>query len=263
MYRHFFKRLIDIVLSLTGIIVLALPMLIIALVVKLDSKGPAIFKQKRVGKNGKPFNFYKFRSMRTDAPHDMATREIHSENYITKVGAFLRKTSLDELPQMFCILFGSMSIIGPRPIVYTEEELIAYRKQTGAFLVRPGLTGLTQVRYRDNITDMKLKAETDGEYVQKMSFWLDVKIFFKTIVKVLKQDDVVEGDSVMKEVAVEEPVLAEVAVTAVETEEEIAAKTEEEPLTIRGDILPQMQAIEDADTLAVEANRTEELKQRA
>lgn len=263
MYRHFFKRLIDIVLSLTGIIVLALPMLIIALVVKLDSKGPAIFKQKRVGKNGKPFNFYKFRSMRTDAPHDMATREIHSENYITKVGAFLRKTSLDELPQMFCILFGSMSIIGPRPIVYTEEELIAYRKQTGAFLVRPGLTGLTQVRYRDNITDMKLKAETDGEYVQKMSFWLDVKIFFKTIVKVLKQDDVVEGDSVMKEVAVEEPVLAEVAVTAVETEEEIAAKTEEEPLTIRGDILPQMQAIEDADTLAVEANRTEALKQRA
>ncbi len=263
MYRHFFKRLIDIVLSLTGIIVLALPMLIIALVVKLDSKGPAIFKQKRVGKNGKPFNFYKFRSMRTDAPHDMATREIHSKNYITKVGAFLRKTSLDELPQMFCILFGSMSIIGPRPIVYTEEELIAYRKQTGAFLVRPGLTGLTQVCYRDNITDMKLKAETDGEYVQKMSFWLDVKIFFKTIVKVLKQDDVVEGDSVMKEVAVEEPVLAEVAVTAVETEEEIAAKTEEEPLTIRGDILPQMQAVEDADTLAVEANRTEELKQRA
>ena len=220
MYRHFFKRLIDIVLSFIGIVVLALPMLIIAIIVKIDSKGPAIFKQKRVGKNGKPFNFYKFRSMRVDAPHDMATREIHSENYITKVGAFLRKTSLDELPQMFCIFMGSMSIIGPRPIVYTEEELIKYRKETGAFNVRPGLTGLAQVRYRDNITDMKLKAETDGEYVEKMSFWLDVKIFFKTIVKVFKEDDIVEGDKVMQEKTDETPALAEAAVTQAETTQE-------------------------------------------
>lgn len=229
MYRHFFKRIIDIVLSFLGIIILALPMLIIAIIVKIDSKGPAIFKQKRVGKNGKPFNFYKFRSMRIDAPHDMATRAIHSEDYITKVGAFLRKTSLDELPQMFCILKGSMSIIGPRPIVYTEEELIAYRKEVGAYSVRPGLTGLAQVRYRDNITDMKLKAETDGEYVQKITFIGDLKIFFKTIVKVLKKDDIVEGDKVMQEQPEAQPVLAEVAVAQEgELLDEPAATVEEE-----------------------------------
>ena len=240
MYRLFFKRFLDIVLSFFGIVVLAVPMLIIAIIVKIDSKGPAVFKQKRVGKNGKPFNFYKFRSMRIDAPHDMATREIHSEDYITKFGAFLRKTSLDELPQMFCILRGSMSIIGPRPIVYTEEELIAYRKETGAFNVRPGLTGLAQVRYRDNITDMKLKAEIDGEYVQKLSFWLDVKIFFKTIVKVFKKDDIVEGDKVMQETVVVAPVLAEVAVS--EKMETVLSETtakEQAPLTIQSDVLAE------------------------
>ena len=196
MYRKFFKRLIDIVLSLLGIIILAIPMLIIAIVVKCDSKGPAIFVQERMGRNCKPFKFYKFRSMRTDAPHDMATREIKSDSYITKVGAFLRKTSLDELPQMFCILKGDMSIIGPRPVVLTETELIEERKKTGAYSARPGLTGLAQVRMRDRLTDMKLKAEIDGEYVSKITFWKDFKIFWKTVVKVLKEDDVVEGDKV-------------------------------------------------------------------
>lgn len=199
MYRKFFKRLIDIVLSLLGIIILAIPMIIIAIVVKCDSKGPAIFVQERVGKNCKPFKFYKFRSMRTDAPHDMATREIKSDSYITKVGAFLRKTSLDELPQMFCILKGDMSIIGPRPVVLTETELIEERKKTGAYKARPGLTGLAQVRMRDRLTDMKLKAEIDGEYVSKITFWKDFKIFWKTVVKVLKEDDVVEGDKVNEE----------------------------------------------------------------
>ena len=199
MYRKFFKRLIDIVLSLLGIIILAIPMLIIAIVVKCDSKGPAIFVQERMGRNCKPFKFYKFRSMRIDAPHDMATREIKSDSYITKVGAFLRKTSLDELPQMFCILKGDMSIIGPRPVVLTETELIEERKKTGAYSARPGLTGLAQVRMRDRLTDMKLKAEIDGEYVSKITFWKDFKIFWKTVVKVLKEDDVVEGDIVIKE----------------------------------------------------------------
>ena len=199
MYRKFFKRLIDIVLSLLGIIILAIPMLIIAIVVKCDSKGPAIFVQERMGRNCKPFKFYKFRSMRIDAPHDMATREIKSDSYITKVGASLRKTSLDELPQMFCILKGDMSIIGPRPVVLTETELIEERKKTGAYSARPGLTGLAQVRMRDRLTDMKLKAEIDGEYVSKITFWKDFKIFWKTVVKVLKEDDVVEGDIVIKE----------------------------------------------------------------
>ena len=260
MYRLFFKRFFDIVLSFLGIIVLAIPMLIIAIIVKIDSKGPAIFKQKRVGKNGKPFNFYKFRSMKIEAPHDMATREIHSEDYITKIGAFLRKTSLDELPQMFCILKGSMSIIGPRPIVYTEEELISYRKETGAFNVRPGLTGLAQVRYRDNITDMKLKAEIDGEYVRKVSFWLDVKIFFKTLVKVFKEDDIVEGDKVMDRKVAQTPVLAEVAVT--ETMVEEAKKREEECLTIQSDVLSKNLLNE---SISVERNnqRAEDYTQQA
>ena len=196
MYKGFFKRFFDIVLSFFGIVILALPMFIIAIAVKCDSKGPAIFVQKRFGKNGVPFNFYKFRSMRTEAPHDMATREIHSESYITKVGAFLRKTSLDELPQMFCILKGDMSIIGPRPVVLTETDLMEKRMQTGADKVRPGLTGLAQVQMRDKLTDMDLKAQIDGEYAKKITFAKDLKIFWKTVVKVLKRDDIVEGDEV-------------------------------------------------------------------
>jgi len=128
MYRLFVKRLLDILLSFLGLLVLALPMLIIAIAVKCSSKGPALFKTERVGKNGKPFKFYKFRSMRTDAPKDCAPRLLHSEDYITKVGRFLRKTSLDELPQLFCILKGSMSIIGPRPCGFSEEDLIEDEK---------------------------------------------------------------------------------------------------------------------------------------
>lgn len=199
MYRFFFKRLLDIVLSFFGIIVLALPMIIIAIVVKCSSKGPAIFKSTRVGKNGKEFKFFKFRSMRVDTPPHIATRDLHTEEYVTKVGKFLRKTSLDELPQLFCIFVGSMSIIGPRPVVPTEKDLLQYRVETGASKIKPGLTGLAQVRCRDNLIDMKLKAEIDGEYAQKITLWKDMKIFCKTIVKVLKQDDVVEGTAVMED----------------------------------------------------------------
>ena len=199
MYRKFFKRALDILFSFLGIVVLLIPMLLIMLAVKCDSKGPAIFKTERVGKNGKPFKFYKFRSMRTDAPKDLATRLMKGDEYVTKVGKFLRKTSLDELPQLFCILKGDMSIIGPRPVVATETELLECRAQTGALTVRPGLTGLAQVRGRDILTDMKLKAEIDGEYAKKITFGKDFKIFFKTIGLVLKGTDVVEGDNVLKQ----------------------------------------------------------------
>lgn len=198
MYSKFFKRLIDIVLSLLGIIILFIPMLIIAIVVKCDSKGPAIFKTERVGKNKKPFKFYKFRSMRTDAPKDCAPRLLHSEDYITKVGAFLRKTSLDELPQMFCILKGDMSIIGPRPAGISEEDLVSERDKYGANDVTPGLTGLAQINGRDVLaSDIEKKAWYDGEYAKKITFWGDLKIFFKTIAKVFKKDGIVEGDSVV------------------------------------------------------------------
>ncbi len=197
MYKHFFKRLMDIVLSFLGIIILALPMLIIAIVVKCDSKGPALFKTQRIGKNGKTFKFYKFRSMRTDAPKDLAPRLFHSEDYITKVGAFLRKTSLDELPQMFCILKGDMSIIGPRPAGVSETDLFEEREKYGANAVRPGLTGLAQISGRDVLAnDIARKAWYDGEYVKKITFWGDLKIFFKTIGKVLGRADIVEGDTV-------------------------------------------------------------------
>ena len=218
MYRKFFKRLFDVVLSLLGIIILAIPMLIIAIVVKCDSKGPAIFKTERVGKNKKPFKFYKFRSMRTDAPKDCAPRLLHSEDYITKVGAFLRKTSLDELPQMFCILKGDMSIIGPRPAGISEDDLIAERDKHGANDVTPGLTGLAQINGRDVLaSDIEKKAWYDGEYAKKITFGGDLKIFFKTIGKVFKRDGIVEGDSVVtkEETNVEQ----EVATTTMDGEE--------------------------------------------
>lgn len=199
MYRHFFKRLFDIIFSLVALLILWFPMLVIAIVVRCTSKGPAIFVQERMGRNGKPFKFYKFRSMKIDAPHDLATREIHSEAYITKVGAVLRKTSLDELPQLFCILKGDMSLIGPRPVVLAETDLIEKRVETGADKVRPGLTGLAQVKLRDRLTDMNLKAEIDGEYAKKVTFLGDLKIFFKTFFVVFSSDNFVEGTAVMEE----------------------------------------------------------------
>lgn len=217
MYRHFFKRVIDIVLSFLGIVVLALPMLIIAIVVKCDSKGPALFKTERVGKNKKPFRFYKFRSMSTEAPKDCAPMLLDSGAYITKVGAFLRKTSLDELPQMFCILKGDMSIIGPRPCGFSETELIAKREEYGAFNALPGLTGLAQISGRDVLAmDIEKKAWYDGEYVKKITFWKDIKIFFKTIGKVLGGSDVVEGNGENNAPAEQAQPLKEVAVAEAE-----------------------------------------------
>lgn len=193
MYKSFFKRLLDVVLSGMGILVLALPMLIIAIVIKIDSKGPVFFKQKRVGKGKEHFTILKFRTMRTDAPHDAPTHELSDpKKWITKVGGFLRKTSLDELPQIFNIFVGHMSIIGPRPALWNQFDLIEERDKYGANDVRPGLTGWAQINGRDEL-EIDVKAKLDGEYIEKLSFGFDVKCFFGTIKSVLKSDGVVEG----------------------------------------------------------------------
>ena len=193
MYKKFFKRLIDIFLSFFGIVFLSLPMLIIAIAIKVDSKGPVFFKQKRVGIHKKYFNILKFRTMRTDTPHDAPTHELNDpKRWITKVGGFLRKTSLDELPQLFNIFGGSMSVIGPRPALWNQDDLIAERDKYGANDVKPGLTGWAQINGRDEL-EIPLKAKLDGEYVEKMSFGFDCKCFFGTVKSVLKSDGVVEG----------------------------------------------------------------------
>ena len=205
MYQKFFKRFFDIVLSFLAIIILALPMLVIAIIVKATSQGPAIFKTERVGKNGKPFKFYKFRSMRTDAPKDCAPRLLHSDDYITKVGHFLRKTSLDELPQLFCILKGDMSIVGPRPCGFSETDLIAERDKYGANAVKPGLTGLAQINGRDVLAGkIEKKAWFDGEYAKKITLWGDVKILFRTVLVVLREDGIEEGHAEKQPIALEE-----------------------------------------------------------
>jgi O-antigen biosynthesis protein WbqP len=199
MYKHCIKRFFDIVLSFLGIIVLAIPMLIIAIVIKCDSKGPVLFKQKRVGLNKKTFTILKFRTMRVDTPRDTPTHELSDpKKWITKVGGFLRKTSLDELPQIFCIFIGTMSIIGPRPALWNQEDLIAERDKYGANNIRPGLTGWAQINGRDEL-EIPVKAKLDGEYVEKLNagkfkgFAMDWKCFWGTVVAVLKHDGVVEG----------------------------------------------------------------------
>ena len=187
MYRFFFKRLLDILFSLFGIVVFAIPMLIIAIVVKIDSKGPAIFKTERVGKKCKSFKFYKFRSMRTDAPKDCAPRLLKSEDYITKVGAFLRKTSLDELPQLFCILKGDMSIIGPRPPL--PEEVAQYTPyQMHRLDVITGLACYHECQGRSEETDFEKWVEADLKYIRERSMLTDLKIIFMTIKVVLTGD---------------------------------------------------------------------------
>lgn len=193
MYVRFFKRLIDIVLSGIGLIILAVPMLIVAILIRCEDPGPVIFKQKRIGKNKKLFNLYKFRSMKMDTPHDMPTHMLSNpEQYILKVGGFIRKTSIDELPQLLNIFKGDMSIIGPRPALWNQDDLVAERDKYGANDIKPGLTGWAQINGRDEL-EIPVKAKLDGEYVEKMSFLFDYKCFFGTIKSVLKHDGVVEG----------------------------------------------------------------------
>lgn len=193
MYQHGIKRLLDFVLSLIGLIVLSPVILILCLWIKLDSKGPIFFRQKRVGLDKKYFNILKFRTMSIDTPKDTPTHLLaNPEQYITKAGHFLRKTSLDELPQIINILKGEMSIIGPRPALWNQEDLIALRDQYSANHVRPGLTGWAQINGRDEL-EIEEKAKLDGYYVRHMSFLFDLKCFIGTIVSVLKHEGVVEG----------------------------------------------------------------------
>lgn len=193
------KRLIDVILSFLAIIILFIPGIIIAICIKIESKGPVFFKQKRVGKNKKYFMIYKFRTMRTDTPKDMPTHMLNNPDlYITKVGRILRKTSLDELPQIINIIKGDMSIVGPRPALWNQDDLITERDKYHANDIRPGLTGLAQISGRDEL-EIPVKAKLDGEYTKNISFWLDVKIFFKTIIKVFESDGVVEGKVEKKE----------------------------------------------------------------
>jgi len=187
------KRVIDVILSVTGLLLLWPLMLVIAILIKLDSKGPVIFRQKRIGKGKSEFFILKYRTMRIDTPKDIPTHLLSNpEAYITRVGRFLRKTSLDELPQIFNILKGEMSIVGPRPVLWNEDDLIAERDKYGANDVVPGLTGWAQINGRDKLP-IPEKARLDGEYVRQMGLGMDLKCFFKTIISVIKRDGVVEG----------------------------------------------------------------------
>ena len=193
MYRSFIKRFVDLILSAVGILCLSIPMLILVLAIKMDSPGPVLFKQKRVGIHKSHFHILKFRTMRIDTPKDTPTHLLENpDQWITKVGKFLRKTSLDELPQIFNIFLGQMSVIGPRPALWNQYDLIEERDKYGANDVLPGLTGWAQINGRDEL-EIPVKAKLDGEYVRKMSFLFDCKCFFGTITSVLKSDGVVEG----------------------------------------------------------------------
>lgn len=198
MYKKIIKRTIDLLLSIVGIVVLAIPMLIIAILIKIDSKGPVFFKQKRVGIHKTYFEIYKFRTMKIDTPHDVPTHQLQQPNlYITKVGAFLRKTSLDEFPQLFNIFRGDMSIVGPRPALWNQYDLLEERDKYGANDLKPGLTGWAQINGRDEL-EIPVKAKLDGIYVKKMSFLFDCKCFFMTVIRVIKRDGVIEGEILEK-----------------------------------------------------------------
>jgi O-antigen biosynthesis protein WbqP len=193
LYKQFFKRLIDIVLSLVGLIVLLPVMLIIAIAIKIDNPGPVFFRQKRVSIHKTYFVIRKYRTMRIDTPSETPTHLlVNPEKWISRTGRVLRKYSLDELPNIFSILVSKMSIIGPRPALWNQDDLIAERDKYGANDVRPGLTGWAQINGRDELP-IEAKARLDGEYVERMSFLFDCKCFFGTILKVVKREGVVEG----------------------------------------------------------------------
>ena len=189
----FLKRFFDIVLSLVAIIVFSWLLIIIAVAIVVEDKGNILFKQKRIGKNKKEFYIYKFRTMKVSTPKDVPTHLLDNpESYSTKIGGFLRKTSLDELPQLFNILKGDMSIVGPRPALWNQFDLIALRDENGSNSVRPGLTGWAQVNGRDELP-IDVKAGFDGEYIKKMSIIFDIKIILMTVVSVFTSKGVREG----------------------------------------------------------------------
>jgi O-antigen biosynthesis protein WbqP len=187
------KRRIDFVLALIGIIILFPIWILLIILIKIDSRGPILFKQKRIGINKEYFNIYKFRTMYINTPKDCPTHLLQNPDiYITRIGKFLRKTSLDELPQMINILKGDMSIIGPRPALWNQYDLIEERDKYGANNVLPGLTGWAQINGRDELSIIE-KAKLDGEYIKEMSFWFDLKCFLGTIRSVLQRDGILEG----------------------------------------------------------------------
>ena len=193
MYKQCVKRCIDITLSLAGLILASWLYLIIIIAIVIDDPGPVFFSQKRVGKNKKIFKLYKFRSMKMTTPHDTPTHMLENpEQYITRVGRFLRKSSLDEIPQLWNILKGDMSVIGPRPALWNQDDLIEERDKYGANDVRPGLSGWAQISGRDEL-EIEDKARLDGEYIEKMSFLFDCRCFFGTAIGALRGDGVVEG----------------------------------------------------------------------
>lgn len=215
MYKHIIKRLIDLILSSIAIVVLAIPMLIIAIAIKIDDPGPVLFKQKRVGKkkNGQItyFMIWKFRSMKMSTPHDVPTHLLENpEQYITRVGKFIRKTSLDELPQIYQIFTSQLSAIGPRPALWSQTDLVEEREKYGANDIKPGISGWAQINGRDEL-EIPVKARLDGEYAASLNagnfkgFIMDLKCFFGTIVSVLKSDGVVEGGTgeIRKQIEIE------------------------------------------------------------
>ena len=203
MYKNVVKRLIDLILSSIAIVVLAIPMLVIAIVIKIDDPGPVLFKQKRVGrkKNGEItyFNIWKFRSMKMSTPHDTPTHLLENpEQYITRVGKFIRKTSIDELPQIYQVFSSHLSIVGPRPALWSQYDLIAEREKYGANDITPGITGWAQINGRDEL-EIADKARLDGEYTKALNkgwfrgVFMDIRCFFGTFISVLRSDGVVEG----------------------------------------------------------------------
>lgn len=189
----YIKRTLDFIMALLGLIILSPVFLVLIIAIKLDSPGPVLFRQKRIGIHKSHFSILKFRTMRTDTPKDMPTHLLKDpDQYITKVGKFLRKTSLDELPQIVNILKGDMAVVGPRPALWNQEDLIAERDKYGANDVRPGLTGWAQINGRDEL-EIPVKAKFDGEYVKRMGLGMDCRCFFGTFLSVLRGDGVVEG----------------------------------------------------------------------
>ena len=193
MYQSFLKRALDLLLSGIGLLLAGVPMLIVAAVIKAEDPGPAVFRQKRVGIHKTYFTLYKFRSMKMSTPHDVPTHQLENpEQYLLKSGKFIRKYSIDELPQLLNIFRGDMSIIGPRPALWNQDDLIAERDRYGANDVKPGLTGWAQINGRDEL-EIPVKAKLDGDYAEKISFLFDCRCFFGTFFKVLRHEGVVEG----------------------------------------------------------------------
>ena len=258
MYKHFFKRVIDLTLSFIGIIVLIPVWIVLGLAIFVTDPGPIFFKQKRVGKNKKLFRILKFRTMKKSTPHDVPTHLLENpEQYITKVGKFLRKTSLDELPQIFNIFAGQMSIIGPRPALWNQDDLVAERDKYGANDVKPGLTGWAQINGRDEL-EIPVKAKLDGEYVEKMSFGFDLKCFFGTIKSVLRHDGVVEGGTGElhreEEQRKEAESAAETTAANITSTEEVA--TEEEKTNAETTELPESASEESVEAKLETATET-------